>query len=226
VVHKKYTRRNGKLYGPYLYENKRVNGKVVTSYVGKGDVGEIKESKVKSPVNPPWIFLGIIFCVMLALLFIGQGDLTGRISTEIQTTYNEGELLDGTLVFNLEEKEFIPANSKVIARLGDEIRELVLSDLVEEDAVQGTFYASGVNISGSGLGYGGVGEKVIYPTVTFKLEIFYLDADEIGEEISSGGGGDSGGDIKEIVNETSEETSEEAVESALNSILFNQIRQN
>jgi hypothetical protein len=34
-VHKKYTRVKGKVYGPYLYENKRVNGKVVTSYLGK-----------------------------------------------------------------------------------------------------------------------------------------------------------------------------------------------
>ena len=29
MVHKKYIKRNGKVYGPYLYENKRVNGKVV-----------------------------------------------------------------------------------------------------------------------------------------------------------------------------------------------------
>ncbi len=34
MVFKKYIRRGGKTYGPYLYENKRVNGKVVTRYVG------------------------------------------------------------------------------------------------------------------------------------------------------------------------------------------------
>ncbi|MBX4196634.1 hypothetical protein KW805_03525, partial [Candidatus Pacearchaeota archaeon] len=34
-MHKKYIKKNGKVFGPYLYENKRLNGKVVTSYVGK-----------------------------------------------------------------------------------------------------------------------------------------------------------------------------------------------
>ena len=35
MVHKKYIKRGDKVFGPYLYETKRVNGKVVTTYVGK-----------------------------------------------------------------------------------------------------------------------------------------------------------------------------------------------
>jgi len=35
LVHKKYIKKGGKTFGPYLYETKRVNGKVVTTYVGK-----------------------------------------------------------------------------------------------------------------------------------------------------------------------------------------------
>lgn len=42
LVHKKYTRKNGKVYGPYLYENKRVNGKVITKYLGKAKRGNKK----------------------------------------------------------------------------------------------------------------------------------------------------------------------------------------
>ena len=34
MVYKKYIKRGGKIYGPYNYHSKRVNGKVVTSYVG------------------------------------------------------------------------------------------------------------------------------------------------------------------------------------------------
>lgn len=34
MVHKKYIKRNGKVFGPYLYDNKRVNGKVVSKYLG------------------------------------------------------------------------------------------------------------------------------------------------------------------------------------------------
>jgi len=35
MVFKKYIKRGGKVYGPYLYENKRVDGKVVTTYEKK-----------------------------------------------------------------------------------------------------------------------------------------------------------------------------------------------
>ena len=34
MVYKKYIKRNGKLYGPYIYESKRVNGKVISEYHG------------------------------------------------------------------------------------------------------------------------------------------------------------------------------------------------
>ena len=34
MAYKKYIKRGGKLYGTYLYESKRVNGKVVSEYHG------------------------------------------------------------------------------------------------------------------------------------------------------------------------------------------------
>jgi len=34
MAYKKYIKRNGKLYGPYEYESKRIDGKVVTEYHG------------------------------------------------------------------------------------------------------------------------------------------------------------------------------------------------
>jgi len=37
MAHYKYTYRNGKRYGPYIYENKRIGDKVVTRYVGKSE---------------------------------------------------------------------------------------------------------------------------------------------------------------------------------------------
>lgn len=33
MAYKRYITRNGKRYGPYYYESKRVNGKVVSTYV-------------------------------------------------------------------------------------------------------------------------------------------------------------------------------------------------
>jgi hypothetical protein len=38
MTYKKYIKRDGKLYGPYLYESHRdENGKVINKYVSKGD---------------------------------------------------------------------------------------------------------------------------------------------------------------------------------------------
>ena len=42
MVHKKYTYKDGKKYGPYLYETKRVDGRVVTTYLGRRDDKEKK----------------------------------------------------------------------------------------------------------------------------------------------------------------------------------------
>jgi len=34
MVHKKYTYKDGKKFGPYYYETKRVDGKIITTYLG------------------------------------------------------------------------------------------------------------------------------------------------------------------------------------------------
>ena len=62
MVFKKYIRRGGKLYGPYLYENKRVNGKVVTNYVGRsGDI---------SPKLKYSLFLSLTFLFLATVFFL------------------------------------------------------------------------------------------------------------------------------------------------------------
>lgn len=35
MVYERYIKRKGKIYGPYLYESKRVKGEVITIYHGK-----------------------------------------------------------------------------------------------------------------------------------------------------------------------------------------------
>jgi len=35
MVYKKYIKRGNKIYGPYLYESKKVKGEVITVYHGK-----------------------------------------------------------------------------------------------------------------------------------------------------------------------------------------------
>lgn len=72
MVYKKYIKRGGKKYGPYLYENERINGKVITRYVGRG------EKNKKS--NLFYIFLSLIFLIS-AIFILSQGHpelFTGR----------------------------------------------------------------------------------------------------------------------------------------------------
>jgi len=46
MAYKKYIKRNGKLYGPYIYESKRVNGKVVSEYHGSEEPKKEKGVKI------------------------------------------------------------------------------------------------------------------------------------------------------------------------------------
>ena len=75
MVHKKYIKKGGKKFGPYLYETKRVNGKVVTRYVGKpGDVRK-RESKITSIRRwefrqLPTVFILVLFAIFLFRVFL------------------------------------------------------------------------------------------------------------------------------------------------------------
>jgi len=69
MVYKKYIKRGGKRYGPYLYKNERINGKVVTSYLGQAKEKEIsyngkrffKKTKFLHHVLPFLISFLIVF---------------------------------------------------------------------------------------------------------------------------------------------------------------------
>jgi hypothetical protein len=71
MVHKKYSYKNGKKYGPYFYENKRVGEKVVTTYIGK------EEERRLSFINIGVLILIIAFCFGLFYLF--SFSLTGNV---------------------------------------------------------------------------------------------------------------------------------------------------
>jgi len=69
VVHKKYTYKKGKKFGPYYYETKRVDGKVVTTYLGR----ELpKKHKKKKDFHFHWsAFLGLFVLAVLLLFSLG-----------------------------------------------------------------------------------------------------------------------------------------------------------
>jgi len=219
-VHKKYTYKNGKRYGPYLYETKRVNGKIVTTYLGTAS--ENKENKSKRTFNPLpiLIIIGLILAVSFVFLYFPT-EFTGRATLDVQANYEVGELITGNLNLNIKSGELIPESSMVVISLGEIVKEISLSELVSENLVEGNLYAEGFEISGDGKGFGLLGSKEIYPEVEFDLRVFdseevveevieeVEDSEETQEEVSEGV--EEGGEVQEEVVEVVEEASEESV---------------
>ena len=102
MVHEKYTRKNGKIYGPYLYENKRVGQKIITSYHGSH-----KEEKTDFNYLNYFFLVCFFLLVVLGGFFVGQKDFLAflspdnRLSINLDRGYVIGTLLDGEIFLKL-----------------------------------------------------------------------------------------------------------------------------
>ena len=145
MVHEKFIYRNGKKYGPYLYENQRVNGKVVTTYKG-----------TPSSSRPlfSFAFIGLLVLVGGFLLLGLPLAPTGKVTASLADTYVLNETLTGTLVLHLQEGEFIPADTLVRLRSGSEEVTLPLSAFSFSGSTEGSFYVVNSSLTGEGRGYG------------------------------------------------------------------------
>ena len=163
MSYEKYIKKDGKIYGPYLYHSKRIDGKVVSEYQGQKKINYQKFI---------WI-LPLIFLILLGAYFIGQmpSKLTGHAVLDLNANYQEGQALQGVLKFSVKEGELIPWSSTVVFENAGKKYEYPLKDLISEPNTQGDFFVSGKNIAGSGEGFGISGTKEIYPEVKFTLII-------------------------------------------------------
>ncbi|MBX4212283.1 hypothetical protein KW787_02405 [Candidatus Pacearchaeota archaeon] len=160
-MHKKYIKKNGKVFGPYLYENKRLNGKVVTSYVGK-------------PHNKTYLSYILILLVLGTLLVLTPYiRSTGLAVFSLRSSINEP--LAGSFEFSLKQGELLPSDAKIIAISGSNSKEILLSEIIDSPTRQGDFYIKGSNVSGSGEGYGIPGEKESFPELNFSLLVHNFD---------------------------------------------------
>lgn len=189
MVYKRYIKKNGKIYGPYTYHSKKENGKVISTYLGK--------SKPKKNYNQI-IFIGAFFLlIFLSLFFVVKFDLTGKVSLSLEESYEFGEQIIGSVKLNLKQGELIPSSTKVMVDNAGEINEFLLSDLISYNFSEGNFYVENLEIFGTGNGYGVLGEKIIYPNVSFVLNIlpkgFVVKPEKEEKE-----------EIGEILNETTE----------------------
>ncbi len=189
MAYKKYIKRNGKLYGPYLYESKRVGGKVVSEYKGSGEVK--KKPLIKSPMVKTHHYKKIFFtlltifivAILIQIIFIlpKLNKISGKTIFEVDGSYIAGETLEGVIKLSLNEGEFIPASSKIIFENSGNIYEFPISQIIKETPSQGDYYIQGKSIVGFGDGYGLEGKASSYPKLKFVLEK-YLDLTENQEE--------------------------------------------
>ena len=206
MVYKRYIVRNGRKYGPYLYESKRVNGKVIGTYVKE-------DSSTKNNFNFVYLLLGILGVTLLAFFAFQsfQNSVTGNFVLTANNVYDLGDQVSGELELVLKAGELIPASSTVDVSLGDQVVSLPLSSLVSVETSEGEFYTEGISLSGNGVGYGVSGIKTLYPEVSFDVLLKENVVDSSGGSDSSAGSGSDGSE--EVVEESTEvEASEEVVE--------------
>lgn len=205
MVHEKFTYKDGKQYGPYLYENKRVDGKIVTSYVGKQGQGTSMFPKLMRF----WLIILLCAFFLVGLFIWVTGDTsTGQVSVEFDPVFIAGEPLAGTVKFLVKEGELVPQNARVVLRNGNITKELFLSEAsVQAELLSGAFFAEGVTLAGSGEGYGARGTRTITPVLDFQLLITASDEEStsggaslVAEEIASEG--------EEAITQETEETEE------------------
>ena len=162
MAYEKYIKKDGKLYGPYIYHSRRIDGKVVSEYHGqKTGYGKFL-----------WI-IAFASLIILGAYFIGQRQSgpTGYSVLDLNADYQEGQALSGEVKLSLQEGELIPASSAVVFENAGNKYEYLLKDLILEPTAEGSFFIKEKNISGSGEGFGISGTKVVYPEVSFVLNI-------------------------------------------------------
>jgi len=222
MAYKKYIRRNGKLYGPYLYESKRVDGKVVSEYRGSEEVSKIPKIKPHHYKKIFFILLAIFFVgVLIQFIFVfpNMNKLSGKAVFEVDGSYKSGKPIDGIIRLSLSEGEFLPASSKIVFENLGNTYEFPINQVIKESSSAGDYYLNGKEIVGQGEGYGLEGERIIYPELNFILQVYKETSEEeviveenVSEEVEEEVV-ESDGSLDEIVGEASPITGDSIRES-------------
>ncbi|MBI2630571.1 hypothetical protein HYW76_05725 [Candidatus Pacearchaeota archaeon] len=168
MSYSKYIKRNGKTYGPYIYESKRIGNKVVSHYVGQGKSRNTGKNKKLFSII---LFFGILVFSLLFFYYFSQHSISGRVTLQISESYIQGESVLGIMKLALKKGELIPADTQVKIELGEQEKTVLLSDVLKSESGNGNYYVESVQLTGNGEGYGFIGEKKVYPEISFSLRI-------------------------------------------------------
>ncbi len=188
MVFKRYIYKNGKKIGPYYYENKKVEGKVVSVYLGRElpegkKLGKPTKNKSFLKANFKYLILaGSLILVALAILnffILTERTQTGEVALSISQS-QEGDYLQGQAKIGIRKGELIPAETSVEVDYEGNKNYYGLSDLVKSNLNEGNFYLRGFDLKGFGQGFGVEGERESYPEVEFVMKITqFRDTEEI-----------------------------------------------
>ena len=157
MVHKKYIKRRGKTFGPYLYENYRENGVTKTRYLGRTSEKKIKKGirNIKKSVRKNktlFILVGIVLFFLILTFsglffleksrFLSMDELEGELSSEIVDVFvnifpnNPPEILNITDEIYVCENTFLSYIFNVIDadKVVDEFGNLIVNvDISDKD---------------------------------------------------------------------------------------------
>ena len=92
MVYKKYIKKNGKFYGPYIYNSRRVNGKVISEYQGTG-----KKDYRKFVF---FIFGILLLAISIFVIIDSRGKISGNVVANNQISFNpENVISNDTLIY-------------------------------------------------------------------------------------------------------------------------------
>jgi hypothetical protein len=117
------------------------------------------------------VILILLFLALIVIVNYTSPGKTGYATLGIETNYVPNESLKGNILLSLNPGELIPSNSIVSIKMKNTAYNYTLSQLINEEALNGNFYIEGASLTGEGSGYGKAGEKRSYPEVSFTMKI-------------------------------------------------------
>ena len=146
MVHEKYIKRDGRVYGPYLYENYRVNGVTKTRYLGTGKLPR-KKNYFK------YFLFGVILLAVFGLVILShsffESGLTGRVTSTGSSFLSTEENIGGDNG-SIRDSELGTGGAEVPVCLDEEEKELLLKKVVDNYGGEiSSFEESGVSDSES-----------------------------------------------------------------------------
>ena len=177
MVYKKYIKRGGKIYGPYKYHSRKINGRVITEYHGKYNEGKTSNKLI-------FLIIGLfVFCSLVIILNYSNPikNITSSVVSEENKEESESGFAFIRFVIEIIKAEHLDLNRNFILDIYDEVKALddVWSETISSgDYVRVTFEK---NLTSEN-------DITIYPRIISgkpKIEVYEADKTEIIAEFNN-----------------------------------------